>query len=144
MSQYRCYHNREYLYQKHIVERLTSKEIGKINGVSGPTILNWLHKHKIQILNFQVERYVETTRIKMNCRTNKLLNLIDGEICKGDLFKKYNESWPSNKVCLRTISRDINSLADLGKVEKREVFSAAGHTTIISKITNNKVKLPSS
>lgn len=41
----KLYQNREWLYQKYVVEKMSSVEIGELCGVSAATICNWLRKY---------------------------------------------------------------------------------------------------
>ena len=57
----KLYQDRDWLYQKYIVERLTTRKIAVLCRVNHVTILNWLHKFNIPII--EKEEVLEKIRL---------------------------------------------------------------------------------
>lgn len=72
------YKNKDWLYQKYIVEKLSSIEISKIINVHKVTILNWLRNHNIPIRSNSESKHIwQANHFDI---TNEFREWIDGEL----------------------------------------------------------------
>ena len=72
------HHNKDWLYQKYITEKMSLTNIAAIQGVSTSTIWKWIHRFNIPVRTISESKHIQSANHFVI--TDKFIEWIDGEL----------------------------------------------------------------